>query len=431
MTDWSYKLESLTKTWEQKLNGTRVYPEEYLEMLFLKDPRRFMQLPCAWNTDLRNVYRPVAAYSCRNAPKAYVVSDWIDPVSLSSEKQSFFRAIARGYANMNFRGIRAGILLFTDDGTRMTEKEKSKETLMSIDMARCRGPREMDRLAGRVVGEPSMVVVSAVLSEDDVRFLPHFVSAVQRKLCNQQQVKRTFVIFRRDDLELPDGMQNTKFHTILFPMATSSNSSALHQLFQFLTVSGKLLEIERSFDHVLWMDMKSIIVEPICFELLGESIAVKHSQFFDPLTQDWPYEPNITSAAFVAPNSKLLHPAYAPTIYSGCGPNFAHFVRHVLKTMSLDVVDHDILGVPFESYFQHYLISNPPFRTLSPAYHYAISSQNMTPAVLNMTRLNPYIVYSGEYETLKNFTRDLDPAGYDDLIIDMVSWNHIPHSSLV
>ncbi|KAJ3087897.1 hypothetical protein HK102_010045 [Quaeritorhiza haematococci] len=408
MIDWTERLETLTRVWEGKLNGTRANPEEFFEMLFLEDPARFMQLPCAWNADVRNEYRPVTTYSCANAPKAYVVSDAID--AGSPEKKSFLRAILAGYANMDIRGIKTGQLLNVDDGSRLTTFEDSLEALMSADMLRCRGPREMQRLRGDISEEPSVLMASAVLSEDDVHFVSDFVSAVQKNFCNQGQVDRKFVIFWRNDLRLPNIGQNIQL--LPFPV-DYAKGPALLQLLKFLIVTGKLLQMEGSFDNIIWMDMRSIIVKPVCYELLGESVAVKHSLYVDTESQIWPYESDERSAAYLSQEHRTSHPAYAPTFYSGCGPNFAQFARHLYTIMSRDE-DGGKPGVRFESYFQHFLVSNPPFRTLSSAYHFAISNPYQTPAFFPMARIEAHIVYSEEFTTLKNFNLQSVTASHRD-----------------
>jgi hypothetical protein len=116
------------------------------------------------------------------------------------------------------------------------------------------------------------------------------------------------------------------------------------------------------YDYILWMDADQLFERPICFDFLGELVAVAHSHYYEGT---YPYEGRPESKAFVPAENSRVQSYFSGQFFGG---SYLKMVP-AMKTMN-DWVEEDTAHgiqalVDDESHLNAYFYHNFPTVVLS------------------------------------------------------------------
>lgn len=119
-------------------------------------------------------------------------------------------------------------------------------------------------------------------------------------------------------------------------------------------------------DFIFYIDADMEFVAPVGDEILGDLVAVQHPGFAGKPRSAFTYETNPHSAAYVGPNEGTHY--LAGGFQGGSASGFGKAMAWMRDSVTLDLGRHIIAKWHDESYWQRYLIDNPPSIILPPTY---------------------------------------------------------------
>ena len=148
------------------------------------------------------------------------------------------------------------------------------------------------------------------------------------------------------------------------------------------------------FDYLFMCDADMRVVAPIGREILGDLVATQHSGYYDKRPEEFPYERNPDSTAFIASGDGKV---YAQTaFFGGRTKNMLEMAadrRAAIEadnTQGLVAVWHD------ESHFNRYISDHPPEIVLSPSFCFPEgSSYPFEPKILALDKDHDVIRSTG------------------------------------
>jgi hypothetical protein len=138
-----------------------------------------------------------------------------------------------------------------------------------------------------------------------------------------------------------------------WPMAT---------LWRFHTIVKYYDEHNLNLSYKYYIDADFKIIKPVGNEILGELAAVQHPGFYHKKVFE--LETKFLSQAYVNPN--LVKRYYAGGFNGGL--RYIEMARQIIKWIDIDQKYNFIPIYHDESYFNRYMIINPPDVILSPEY---------------------------------------------------------------
>jgi hypothetical protein len=85
--------------------------------------------------------------------------------------------------------------------------------------------------------------------------------------------------------------------------------------FEIILNHSKILDY-RSFDYLYWLDADMKLVDYVCEDILGDLVGTQHPHYYTS-QQQYPYEGNTQSTAFVSQNNRYLQPYFVGSFYGG------------------------------------------------------------------------------------------------------------------
>ena len=127
-------------------------------------------------------------------------------------------------------------------------------------------------------------------------------------------------------------------------------------------------EYLKQFDYCFYLDADMLIEGKVGEEILGDLVATIHPGFFNKSPNEFTYERNETSLAYIPKDSGNKY--YAGGFNGGTPEQFLKMSETIAKNIDTDK-EHDIIAIWHdESHFNRYLLDNPPTLELSPDYCY-------------------------------------------------------------
>jgi len=120
------------------------------------------------------------------------------------------------------------------------------------------------------------------------------------------------------------------------------------------------------YDYIMWMDADQRFERPICFDLLGELVAVSHPHYYhqgNPVT--FPYENRPESKAYIPAENGLLQNYYSAHYFGGTRDKILVAMKTMNDWMEDDLARGIQAKVDDESYLNAYFYHNFPTVVLS------------------------------------------------------------------
>ena len=122
----------------------------------------------------------------------------------------------------------------------------------------------------------------------------------------------------------------------------------------------------KNYKYVFYIDSDMLISSSIADDILGESVCVLHPGFYGKDKQEFSYEKNIISTAYLNENQKHLY--YQGCFQGGTVKNFLKMIEVLSTNIQKDLNNNYIAEWHDESHLNWYRFFNPPTLTLSPKY---------------------------------------------------------------
>src|ERR1700737_256415 len=119
-----------------------------------------------------------------------------------------------------------------------------------------------------------------------------FESAAANFCVNQSIIHTDYYVFSNQ--QAPVDATSKNIHII----PTEKRGWPFDSQDRFLWIHDHALK-HPNYDYILWMDADQLFERPICFDLLGELVAVAHPHLFDGVEHSFPYEDRPESKAYV------------------------------------------------------------------------------------------------------------------------------------
>jgi hypothetical protein len=136
-----------------------------------------------------------------------------------------------------------------------------------------------------------------------------------------------------------------------------------------------------NYDYILWMDADQRFERPICYDLLGELVAVAHPHYFDGDIDDYPYETRPESKAFVPENSRVQN-YFSAHVFGGTRNKVVTAMNVMNDWMEEDLSRGIEARVEDESYLNAYLYFNIPTVVLSRIFVWPEGYEDEFPTML-------------------------------------------------
>ena len=120
-----------------------------------------------------------------------------------------------------------------------------------------------------------------------------------------------------------------------------------------------------NYDYLLWMDADQRFERPICFDMLGELVAVAHPHYFDSEADGYPYETRPESKAFVPQENRFVQNYFSAHFFGGIHAKMITAMKTMNEWMEEDLAQGIQARVDDESYLNAYFYFNFPTVVLS------------------------------------------------------------------
>ncbi len=122
------------------------------------------------------------------------------------------------------------------------------------------------------------------------------------------------------------------------------------------------------YDYIFASDVDMLFVNDAGDEILGDLVGTQHPYFQNMIRNQYTYEENSVSTAYVANNRGERY--FAGGLYGGKTAEFLKLVRTCSENIITDLKKNFIAVWHDESHINRYFIDNPPTKILSSAYCY-------------------------------------------------------------
>ena len=131
-----------------------------------------------------------------------------------------------------------------------------------------------------------------------------------------------------------------------------------------------------NYDYLLWMDADQQFERPVCYDLLGELIAVAHPHYFEG---PYPYESRPESKAFVPSENSRVQNYFSAHIFGGTWNKAVPAMKVMNDWMEEDLSKGIQALVDDESYLNAYFYFNYPTVVLSRIFVWPEGYENEFP----------------------------------------------------
>jgi hypothetical protein len=223
-------------------------------------------------------------------------------------------------------------------------------------------------------------------------FLKSFYNSAKKYLLKHHNI--TYFVFT--DAPIPKAFK--KHNNLIFIPQKQLGwpHDTLNRFDLFYSIREKL----EKYDYIYFFNANLRVNCEIGDEILPENenqiVVCKHPGFFHKKRQDFPYENNINSAAYVPDNKGEFY--FAGGLNGGTSTSYIKLINN-LRTAILDDSSRNIIAKWHdESHLNRYVIDHESVKTLSPAYLYPEGAK--LPFENKITILNKK--YYGGHSLLRN-----------------------------
>jgi len=167
------------------------------------------------------------------------------------------------------------------------------------------------------------------------------------------------LVFTNHDIEpLTKNGKVSKIEHLPFPIPTLMR-------YNYFLIEEEFL---KQFDYCFYLDADMLIAASVGEEILGDLVAVIHPSFFNKNNQEFTYERNQNSCAYI-PNGHGKN-YYAGGFNGGTPEKFLQMSKTISNNIDIDKQNNIIAVWHDESHFNRYLLDNPPTLELNSSYCY-------------------------------------------------------------
>jgi hypothetical protein len=120
-----------------------------------------------------------------------------------------------------------------------------------------------------------------------------------------------------------------------------------------------------TYDYIMWMDADQRFERPVCFDMMGELVAVAHPHYFDGAAAKYPYESRPESKAFIPFENGGVQNYFSAHFFGGVYHKMVTALRVMNEWMEDDLARSIQAKVDDESYLNAYFYHNFPTVVLS------------------------------------------------------------------
>jgi len=137
------------------------------------------------------------------------------------------------------------------------------------------------------------------------------------------------------------------------------------------------------YDYILWMDAAQRFERPICFDLLGELVAVAHPHYYDGVTSHFPYESHVESKAYIPFDNARVQQYYSSNFFGGTYAKILSATKTIYDWMEEDLIKGFHARMKDESYLNAYFYYNFPTAVLSRIFVWPDGYENQMSLMLD------------------------------------------------
>jgi hypothetical protein len=138
-----------------------------------------------------------------------------------------------------------------------------------------------------------------------------------------------------------------------------------------------------ALDYILWMDADQRFERPVCYDMLGELVAVAHSHYVDSQKDGYPYESRPESRAYVPAENGRVQNYFSCHFFGGTYSKMMLALRTMYEWLEEDLKKDIHARVEDESYLNAYFYYNFPTVVLSRIFVWPEGYENKLQWVLN------------------------------------------------
>jgi histo-blood group ABO system transferase len=203
-------------------------------------------------------------------------------------------------------------------------------------------------------------------------FVNTLYESADRHFCNDHEV--TYFLFTNKTDFVPQSKRNCEVFHIeheSWPMIT------LKRYHTFCRYKQELLKM----DYVYYCDADMLFVNDVSDEIIGEKVVTLHPGFFNKPRNQFTYDTNYKSKAFISPMKGNRY--YAGGFNGGRTEQFLNMSAHIMNNIDEDLKQGIVARWHDESHLNHYynIITRPTIE-LSPSYCYPESWKLPMPKIL-------------------------------------------------
>jgi histo-blood group ABO system transferase len=144
-----------------------------------------------------------------------------------------------------------------------------------------------------------------------------------------------------------------------------------HEPWPFMTLKRyeifhKNRQVFEEMDYLFYSDVDMLFKNHVGREILGERVATKHPGFWHTPRQNFPYETNPFSTAYIEPDEGENY--FAGGFNGGKREVFLEMARVISENINKDLSNNYIAVWHDESHLNRYLIDHQPSLILDPSY---------------------------------------------------------------
>src|SRR5579871_1507947 len=182
------------------------------------------------------------------------------------------------------------------------------------------------------------------------------VKSATENFCANKSVHIDYYIFSNH--EIP---QNSQSNLHIIPKVKRGWPSDSLDRFKWIHEHASQ---HRNYDYVLWMDADQRFERPICYDVLGELVAVAHPHYYDG-QRGYPYETRLQSKAFVPAYNSRIQNYFSAHIFGGTHSKILSATKVMNDWLDEDLSKDIHARVDDESYLNAYFYHNFPTVVLS------------------------------------------------------------------
>ena len=193
-----------------------------------------------------------------------------------------------------------------------------------------------------------------------VTYFQSIIASADKYFMYDQNV--TYILFTDN----PDIAMLVKSRRQIVTIQEKDRGWPCNSLLRFELLSSNRNEFA-AFDFVYSMDVDLVFKDNVSEEILEYLVATLHAAHYDGSRENFPYDTNPKSAAFISDSEGEYY--YAGGFFGGCRDAVIRMAETVNRNLHRDIRElHYIARWHDESYLNRYLIDNLPTKLLSPEY---------------------------------------------------------------